>query len=160
MPQVQVLVSTQNGERDHPGRRWQRPVANLFHTERSAGRRTPRARRTRSLQSRIGNKISDGAFEAMLEAIQTDRTPNCRELFSTQRRQGATRLTPQPNSLECGGKQSATPLLQCWSAFQSGVAAAFADPAQIHYALSKRHSPVGGDIFRSFSQMMPLLTEL
>ena len=73
---MQVLVSTQNGERDRPGRRWQRPVANLFHTERSAGRRTPRAGRTRSLQSRIGNKISDGAFEAMLEAIQTDRTPN------------------------------------------------------------------------------------
>jgi hypothetical protein len=29
-----------------------------------------------SLQSRIGNSISDGAFEAMMEAIQADRTPN------------------------------------------------------------------------------------
>jgi hypothetical protein len=28
------------------------------------------------LQSRIGNQISDGAFDAMMEAIQTDRTPN------------------------------------------------------------------------------------
>jgi hypothetical protein len=27
-------------------------------------------------QSRIGNQINDGAFEAMMEAIQTDRTPN------------------------------------------------------------------------------------
>jgi hypothetical protein len=27
-------------------------------------------------QSRIGNQISDGAFEAMMEAIQTDRMPN------------------------------------------------------------------------------------
>jgi hypothetical protein len=28
------------------------------------------------LQSRIGNQINDGAFDAMIEAIQTDRTPN------------------------------------------------------------------------------------
>jgi hypothetical protein len=27
-------------------------------------------------QSRIGNQINDGAFEAMMNAIQTDRTPN------------------------------------------------------------------------------------
>jgi hypothetical protein len=36
------------GERDRPGRRWQRPVANIFHTERPAGRRPPRAGRARS----------------------------------------------------------------------------------------------------------------
>jgi hypothetical protein len=35
------------GERDRPGRRWQRPIANIFHSERSAGRRPPRAGRTR-----------------------------------------------------------------------------------------------------------------
>jgi hypothetical protein len=34
------------------------------------------------------------------------------------------RLTPPPNYLDCGGKQSATPLLQRGSASQSGVAAA------------------------------------
>jgi hypothetical protein len=36
------------GERDRLGRRLHRPVANIFHTERSAGRRPPRAGRTRS----------------------------------------------------------------------------------------------------------------
>src|ERR1017187_5773985 len=51
------MVSVQNGERDRPGRRWQRPVANRFSRQRSAGRRSPRARRTRSLQSRIGNQM-------------------------------------------------------------------------------------------------------
>jgi hypothetical protein len=64
MPQVQVLVSTQTGERDRPacvaeaaaarrrpGRRWQRPVANILPQKRSAGRRPPRAGRTRSPSS-------------------------------------------------------------------------------------------------------------
>ena len=54
------MVSAQNGERDRPGRRSQRTVANRFSIQRSAGRRSPRARRTRSLQSRIGNQINDG----------------------------------------------------------------------------------------------------
>jgi hypothetical protein len=56
------MVSAQNGERDRPGRRSQRPVANRFSIQRSAGRRSPRARRTRSLQSRLGNQINDGAI--------------------------------------------------------------------------------------------------
>jgi hypothetical protein len=40
-------------------------------------------------QSRIGNSITGDAFEAMMEAIQTDRTPNCCNIFSTPGRQGA-----------------------------------------------------------------------
>jgi hypothetical protein len=32
-------------------------------------------------QSRIGESITDGAFEAMMEAIQTDRTPNFTRLL-------------------------------------------------------------------------------
>jgi hypothetical protein len=41
-----VLVSTQTGERDRPGRRWQRPVANLFSlsVRRDADRRAQDAR--------------------------------------------------------------------------------------------------------------------
>jgi len=36
-----------------------------------------------------------------------------------------TRLAPQPQILDCGGKQSATPLLDATGRTESGVAAAF-----------------------------------
>jgi hypothetical protein len=45
------------GERDRPGRRWQRPVANRFSIQRSAGRRPPRAGRTRSPSAIIGRAV-------------------------------------------------------------------------------------------------------
>jgi hypothetical protein len=76
-----------NGERDCPGRRWQRPVANILHTERSAGRRPPRARRTRSLQSRIGNQMGVKPRKASNFAkASLDRVPR------GQPREGSTLL--------------------------------------------------------------------
>jgi hypothetical protein len=65
------LVSAQIGECDRPGRRSQRPVANILHTERSAGRRPPRARRTRSLQPRIGNQMGVKPRKASTVAPQS-----------------------------------------------------------------------------------------
>jgi hypothetical protein len=76
------MVSTQNGERDRPGRRSQCPVANRFSIQRSAGRRSPRARRTRSLQSRIGNQINDGAI---LKVEGSHRRPVLRDYGGQER---------------------------------------------------------------------------
>jgi len=56
-------------------------------------------------QSRIGNSIAAGAFEAMMEAIQTDRTPNCCDHFfqrqdaKTQRRKSSENFFLAPSRL-------------------------------------------------------------
>jgi hypothetical protein len=42
-------------------------------------------------QSRIGNQINNSAFEAMMEAIQTDRTPNFYFMHPPSRSYGAAR---------------------------------------------------------------------